>query len=114
MQRPTLRFMAAQSTSAKRDRDDLIRTNSTLKMASFDSRASMSLRLPCGLMLKNRLVKSAMSENMAVNFQPSPSHSKLYAKWAAGGWAMLITGKAERGRPAPPSGQSILALCYRG
>lgn len=54
---------------------------------------SASLRLPCGLVLKNRLIKSAMSEKMAVNDQPTAAHHRLYARWAQGGWAALITGE---------------------
>jgi 2,4-dienoyl-CoA reductase-like NADH-dependent reductase (Old Yellow Enzyme family) len=43
--------------------------------------------------LKNRLVKSAMTEKMAVNEQPTADHQRVYKRWAEGGWAMLITGK---------------------
>ncbi len=53
---------------------------------------SAPLRLPCGLVLKNRLIKSAMSEKMAVNDQPTAAHQRLYGRWAQGGWAALITG----------------------
>lgn len=61
-------------------------------MAAIESVAGKSLRLPCGLVLRNRLVKTAMSEKMASDALPTPSHERLYQTWAKGGWAMLITG----------------------
>jgi len=49
--------------------------------------------LPCGAVLKNRLAKSAMSENIALpNYAPSPIIIKAYERWAAGGAGLLITG----------------------
>ncbi|EWY83200.1 hypothetical protein FOYG_13045 [Fusarium oxysporum NRRL 32931] len=58
----------------------------------MNSAASSSVRLRCGLVLKNRLVKTGMSEKMADNFLPSGNHRALYKRWAQGGWAALITG----------------------
>ncbi|EXA33133.1 hypothetical protein FOVG_15735 [Fusarium oxysporum f. sp. pisi HDV247] len=58
----------------------------------MNSAASSSLRLRCGLVLKNRLVKTGMSEKMADNLLPSGNHRALYKRWAQGGWAALITG----------------------
>ncbi|KAF5989161.1 NADH oxidase [Fusarium bulbicola] len=55
--------------------------------------ANTQLRLRCGLVLKNRLVKTAMSEKMAQNLLPSAYHRALYKRWAEGGWAALITGE---------------------
>lgn len=52
-----------------------------------------SLRLPCGLTLHNRLVKSAMSEALAdTDNNPSPALIRLYETWGASGAALLITG----------------------
>lgn len=54
---------------------------------------SSPLTLPNGVVLKNRIAKSAMSENMA-----SPGHHanekfvRLYQRWARGGSGLLITG----------------------
>lgn len=51
------------------------------------------IQLPCGTMLKNRLAKSAMSENMA-----RPGHIagnefyNLYRRWAEGGLGLSISG----------------------
>ena len=51
------------------------------------------LKLPCGSLLKNRIAKAAMSENMS-----TPDHAAdgrmeaLYSRWAEGGAGLLITG----------------------
>lgn len=48
---------------------------------------------PCGITVKNRLVKAAMEENMAdANLQPDHSLLSLYRYWAHGGVGMIITG----------------------
>jgi 2,4-dienoyl-CoA reductase-like NADH-dependent reductase (Old Yellow Enzyme family) len=49
--------------------------------------------LPCGLTLKNRLVKAAMEENLAtVEQEPGEALRQLYATWAQGGVGLIITG----------------------
>lgn len=49
--------------------------------------------LPCGVKIKNRIVKSAMSENMGSDINMSnESLNKLYDRWADGGSGLLITG----------------------
>jgi 2,4-dienoyl-CoA reductase-like NADH-dependent reductase (Old Yellow Enzyme family) len=51
------------------------------------------LPLPCGTRIKNRLCKSAMSENLAsVNHSPTSLLTNLYGKWADGGIGLCITG----------------------
>jgi len=53
-----------------------------------------SLTLPCGATLKNRIVKSAMSEQMAapgVN-RPDDQQVILYQRWSMGGTGLLISG----------------------
>lgn len=51
------------------------------------------LKLPCGLTLKNRIVKSAMSEALADHLdQATDKHAQLYRTWAQGGAGLLITG----------------------
>jgi 2,4-dienoyl-CoA reductase-like NADH-dependent reductase (Old Yellow Enzyme family) len=51
------------------------------------------LTLPCGAVLKNRLAKSAMSENMAGSgWHATPRHEMLYKTWAEGGAGLLISG----------------------
>ena len=52
-----------------------------------------SLTLPCGVSIKNRIGKSAMSENMgSKGFLSNCSFQTLYERWADGGTGLLITG----------------------
>jgi len=52
-----------------------------------------SLQLPCGIVLKNRIAKSALSENMANRgHQADLRFKNLYEKWSSGGAGLLITG----------------------
>ena len=49
--------------------------------------------LPCGLQLKNRLVKAAMEENLADDKHlPTEQLTRLYQTWAQGGVGLIITG----------------------
>ncbi len=51
------------------------------------------LTLACGVVLKNRLVKSAMSEALALKAgRASPELARLYEVWAQGGIGLCITG----------------------
>ncbi len=51
------------------------------------------LILPCGVILKNRLVKSAMTERISNRkFEPTRGHEKLYKNWSTTGAGLLITG----------------------
>jgi 2,4-dienoyl-CoA reductase-like NADH-dependent reductase (Old Yellow Enzyme family) len=52
-----------------------------------------ALTLPCGVTLKNRLVKSAMTERISnKKFEPVKDHEYLYKEWAKTGAGLLITG----------------------
>jgi 2,4-dienoyl-CoA reductase-like NADH-dependent reductase (Old Yellow Enzyme family) len=52
-----------------------------------------SLQLPCGTVLKNRMLKSAMSEALGTSDgAPSPALARLYGAWAEGGIGLCITG----------------------
>jgi len=52
-----------------------------------------SLKLPCGVVLKNRIAKSAMSENMATsNHEANELFVKSYKIWSQGGAGLLISG----------------------
>lgn len=54
---------------------------------------STILTLPCGAVLKNRLVKSAMTERISNrNYEPVKGHDRLYEDWSATGAGLLITG----------------------
>ncbi|MEM9634262.1 MAG: NADH:flavin oxidoreductase/NADH oxidase family protein [Pseudomonadota bacterium] len=57
------------------------------------SHISETLTLPNGIELKNRIVKSAMSEALAdENNNPTQAHIDLFQLWSEGGAALLITG----------------------
>jgi hypothetical protein len=53
-----------------------------------------NLVLPCGLKLRNRLAKGAMTENLADPKTNSPNilHTTLYERWGECGAGLLITG----------------------
>ncbi|WP_435769930.1 NADH:flavin oxidoreductase [Nocardioides sp. SYSU DS0651] len=52
------------------------------------------LTLPSGLVLPHRIVKAAMTENLAdADNQPTAAHERLYRRWAAGAaGGLLVTG----------------------
>ena len=51
------------------------------------------LLLPCGIRLKNRVVKAAMTENLSDEEQRATArHVALYSRWAKGNVGLLITG----------------------
>lgn len=52
-----------------------------------------NIKLPCGAILKNRIAKAAMSENMATrDHRANEKFATLYNRWARSGAALLITG----------------------
>ena len=50
------------------------------------------LHLACGSTLRNRIAKSAMSENLAEKNLPGEKLCRLYETWGAGGLGLIITG----------------------
>jgi len=55
-----------------------------------------SLELPCGVILKNRLTKSPMSDSLGNGEgDPSKEQIRLYEKWAQGGVALSIIGEVQ-------------------
>lgn len=51
------------------------------------------LELPCGVVIKNRFFKSAMSETLGTRVgAPRPGLARLYRTWAEGGTGLLVTG----------------------
>jgi 2,4-dienoyl-CoA reductase-like NADH-dependent reductase (Old Yellow Enzyme family) len=51
------------------------------------------LSLPCGVVLPNRLCKTAMTEGLGdAQLRATPEHVRLYADWGAGGVGLNITG----------------------
>lgn len=54
------------------------------------------LHLPCGVILKNRLIKSAMSDSLADGTgNPTTRQIRLYERWAQGGVALAIVGEVQ-------------------
>ncbi|MEL6979949.1 MAG: oxidoreductase [Pseudomonadota bacterium] len=68
------------------------------------------LELPCGAVLKNRIVKSAMSDSLGDGRgNPTPSQRRLYKRWAEGGLAAAIIGEVQ-GDPAAAEKPGNLVL----
>ncbi|MET1416911.1 NADH:flavin oxidoreductase/NADH oxidase family protein [Roseibium sp. HPY-6] len=60
------------------------------------------LRLPCGVILKNRLVKAAMSDSLGDGAgNPTEHQIKLYQRWAEGGAALALVGEMQIGPHYP-------------
>ena len=59
-------------------------------------RLNQPLELPCGVELKNRIVKSAMSDSLGDGCgNPTDDQIRLYERWAAGGSAAQIIGEVQ-------------------
>jgi 2,4-dienoyl-CoA reductase-like NADH-dependent reductase (Old Yellow Enzyme family) len=60
---------------------------------------STPLRLSSGVVLRNRLGKSAMTEGLAdAHNRATGAHARLYRRWAEGGAGLLITGNVQVSR----------------
>lgn len=54
---------------------------------------SEPLRLPCGVVLPNRLCKAAMTEGLGDSrLRATDRHERLYRAWSEGGAGLLVTG----------------------
>lgn len=68
------------------------------------------LDLPCGVRLKNRLVKSAMSDSLGDGVgNPTETQMRLYERWAEGGAALSLIGEVQ-GSPHYPEKPGNLVL----
>ena len=57
---------------------------------------SDTLTLPCGVVIKNRIAKGAMTEGLSDSANRATSKlSKLYGRWADGGAGLLLTGNVQ-------------------
>ena len=57
---------------------------------------ALSLRLPCGALLPNRLCKAAMTEGVAdAQLRATDRHATLYRTWSEGGAGLLLTGNVQ-------------------
>ncbi len=60
------------------------------------------LHLPCGAVLKNRIAKAAMSDDLGDGEgTPTDAQQQLYGLWAGGGAAMSLVGEVQIGPWAP-------------
>ncbi|MEM9228442.1 MAG: oxidoreductase [Pseudomonadota bacterium] len=58
--------------------------------------------LPCGVRLKNRLIKSAMSDSLGDGRgNPTGAQMRLYERWAKGGPALSLIGEVQTGPHYP-------------
>ncbi|PLB47084.1 FMN-linked oxidoreductase [Aspergillus steynii IBT 23096] len=54
------------------------------------------VKLPCGLVFPNRLVKAAMAEMLAGwSNTPTPDLIEAYNQWGQGGWGSILTGNMQ-------------------
>ena len=68
------------------------------------------LQLPCGAILKNRLIKSAMSDSLGDGGgNPTEAQIRLYERWAEGGAALSLIGEVQ-GDPRYPEKPGNLVL----
>lgn len=68
------------------------------------------LELPCGVALKNRLIKSAMSDSLGDGAgNPTETQMRLYERWAEGGAALSLIGEVQ-GSPQYPEKPGNLVL----
>ena len=73
------------------------------------------LPLPCGAILKNRIAKSAMSEQLGDRAnRATPELARLYARWAAGGAGLVITGNVMVDRRALGEPRNVVLEDGRG
>lgn len=55
-----------------------------------------TLKLPCGVTVKNRICKAAMTEGLAdEQNRATQKHATLYERWAQGGAGILLTGNVQ-------------------
>jgi len=63
---------------------------------SHDNLLNQPLELPCGVVIKNRLVKSAMSDSLGNGEgDPTSAQIRLYERWAEGGLGLSIIGEVQ-------------------
>lgn len=62
----------------------------------FENVLNRSLTLPCGAIIKNRIVKSAMSDSLADGCgNATNAQARLYERWAEGGLGLSIIGEVQ-------------------
>lgn len=62
-------------------------------MSRTSATLGQSFTLPCGATLRNRIIKAAMTEQMAdADHRPTPELIRLYERWGRGGAGAVLTG----------------------
>ncbi len=63
---------------------------------AYDDKLRQKLQLPCGVRLKNRLIKAAMSDSLGDGEgNATQSQIRLYERWAEGGAALALIGEVQ-------------------
>ena len=71
-------------------------------MLMTNSPLAMPLTLPCGATLKNRIIKSPMSDSLGDGRgNPTEAQQRLYQRWADGGTALSLIGEVQVGHYHP-------------
>lgn len=66
------------------------------KTGEMQNLLAQPLILPCGVQLKNRLIKSAMSDSLGDGAgNPTEAQVRLYERWAEGGAALSLIGEVQ-------------------
>nr|WP_093809729.1 NADH:flavin oxidoreductase/NADH oxidase family protein [Stappia sp. ES.058] len=86
---------------------------STLRQTTHETRNGILFEpfpLPCGVVLRNRIVKSAMSDSLGDGTgHPTQAQIGLYQRWAEGGAALAIIGEVQgSGKFAEKPGNLVL------
>ncbi|QFT30945.1 NADPH dehydrogenase [Labrenzia sp. THAF82] len=67
-----------------------------MKIQPATNLLTLPLDLPCGVRLKNRLIKSAMSDSLGDGAgNPTKAQIRLYERWAEGGAALSLIGEVQ-------------------
>lgn len=71
------------------------------------------LDLPCGARLKNRLIKSAMSDSLGDGVgNPTEAQMRLYERWAEGGAALSLIGEVQTSPHYPEKPGNLVLVPY--
>lgn len=81
-----------------------------MKTLSASEILEQTLELPCGVVLKNRIAKSPMSDSLGDGAgNPTEAQIRLYERWAEGGAALSLIGEVQ-GDPRYPEKPGNLVL----
>lgn len=82
-----------------------------MKIQPATNLLALPLDLPCGVRLKNRLIKSAMSDSLGDGAgNPTKAQIRLYERWAEGGAALSLIGEVQTSPHYPEKpGNLVLA-----